>query len=169
MERIAEAAGMSKVTVYSYFPDKEATFAAVAQRFGDRLLQAFELALHADEPLADRVAKALLGKHLTVQNTVRRSVEARDLFAARERVAADIFEKVDQEMVARLAVALRTGRVATPDRLASLVFSAAQGIANRNSASDTMAPDIKWMVRAMLKAATIDIEGPSSLRGRRKV
>jgi AcrR family transcriptional regulator len=150
MERIAVAAGMSKVTVYGYFPDKEAAFVGVAQRFAERLQLAFEAALAAKANIAQRITQALLSKHLAVLETVRRSTQSQDIFATRDRIAAPIFAEVDQRMMKRLTDVLRTGGVPEPKRLARLLFAAAQGIANQGGTAQAVTADIELLVQALL-------------------
>ena len=48
MEGIAAAAGMSKVTVYGYFPDKDAVFLAVAETLVEEMEAAVSDALAAE-------------------------------------------------------------------------------------------------------------------------
>jgi AcrR family transcriptional regulator len=133
MEAIARAAGVSKATLYSYFPDKEAAFVAVAERLAARLLAAFEAGLEGDGDIARRAHGALVAKHRTVLTTVRRFPEAADLFATQARLSAAIFRAVDAAMVRRLGAALCAAGRPEPDRLAALLFAAAQGVANAAS------------------------------------
>ena len=54
IDRIVEAAGVSKATVYRYFPDKEALFTALIQQLSCRkeLFQIQSLSSSKDEPIA---------------------------------------------------------------------------------------------------------------------
>jgi AcrR family transcriptional regulator len=150
MERIAEAAGVSKVTLYGYFSDKEAVFQGVARTFADRLLAAFETALAGDAAPDQRIADALAGKHLAVFDTVRRSAQARDLFAARDRIAANVFEQLDMVMIGQLAQVITGLGIGEPDRIAHLLFAAAQGIANDTPEVALAEANIRLLVRAIL-------------------
>jgi AcrR family transcriptional regulator len=148
MERLAEAAGVSKVTLYGYFPDKEAAFIAVAERFAERLGVAFAAELNGPGDLVTRIARALTGKHLAVFELVRRSAEARDLFATQARLAGGIFARMDEGMIAQLAVSMKTEGVVEPERVAKLLFAASQGIANVGS--DQLGEDIGFLVAKLL-------------------
>jgi AcrR family transcriptional regulator len=150
MERIADAAGMSKVTLYGYFADKEAVFEGVARNFADRLLLAFEAALAADGLATQRVAEALVGKHRAVYDTVRRSAQANDIFAARNRIASGVFEKLDAVLVGQLAEVLEASGAKEPQRIAQLLFAASLGIANEIHDPAQAAADIRLLVSAML-------------------
>jgi AcrR family transcriptional regulator len=54
IEGLAEAAGLSKVTVYGYFADKDAVFEAVALRLADRMRAVALGMLQMDASVADR-------------------------------------------------------------------------------------------------------------------
>jgi AcrR family transcriptional regulator len=151
MERIAEAAGMSKVTLYSYFADKEAVFEGVARNFADRLLVAFETALATKVPAEQRVADALVSKHLAVFDTVRRSAQAKDIFAARDRIASGIFQQLDLVLIDQLAEVLNIAETKEPKRIARLLFAASQGIANESPAPKQAEADIRLLVSAVLR------------------
>ena len=83
IEGIADAAGMSKVTLYGYFRDKETVFVAVAERIADALEEAVQTALMADMPFPAPLAMALTAKHQIVQTRVQRSTFASELFQAK--------------------------------------------------------------------------------------
>jgi len=132
MEGIAAASGMSKVTIYGYFQDKEAAFLAVAERFAGRLRKAVDAELMQSGSLSDRLCAALLAKHRIVFETVRMSGHARDLFAANDRVSLGVFRELDQSIeVAMTDLAVSMGK-AEPEarRLARVLFAASQGLAS---------------------------------------
>jgi len=152
MEGIAEAVGMSKVTVYGYFSDKEALFAAVAEQLAADLRHAFLDALEGSGTLADRVASALIAKHDMVHETVRRSPFAAELFSARNRVVGTLFADLDAGLEAALAGAVGSSGRADPEAVARQLFGAAQGIANKSRDWRTTADDIAAIVHARLSA-----------------
>ncbi|WP_162933327.1 TetR/AcrR family transcriptional regulator [Sulfitobacter mediterraneus] len=130
MEGLAQAVGVSKATLYSYFPDKDAVFAAVADHVAARLIGAVEAALAEGIGTArQRVTAALTDKHRIVHDLVRQSPHAAELFAAKTRLRSDQFGETDRVIEAALANVL--GQVAgNPQELAALLLSASQGIAN---------------------------------------
>jgi AcrR family transcriptional regulator len=150
MEGIASAAGLSKVTLYGYFPDKEAAFLAVAEGFATEIERRFAAALAAPGPAAGAVTAALVAKHAAVAETVRNASDPRDLFAARERIAAGVFEALDARLIAAIASRLAADGRADSARLAHLVFSAALGLANATVSPVALAADIDLLVRAVL-------------------
>jgi len=128
--RIAEAAGVSVGTVYEYFPDKDAVFAAVIDRELDSLVAAFE-------------AQGV-GAELELEDALLRLVEAGlramrfgpELFRALEAVPGATFRRrlgVAREVVVALVSRLleahrREVTVADLDLAAFLVVSAVEGI-----------------------------------------
>lgn len=149
MEAIASAAGMSKVTVYGYFPDKEAAFLAVATRFAARLRTAFFEALDGPGTIAARIAAALSAKHLAVAGTVRSSTEAGDLFAAQARIASGVYTALDRELQGAIAGLLAAHGTSEPARLAAILFAAANGMAGQSLPAELPA-DIGLLVERML-------------------
>lgn len=152
MEAIAEAAGMSKVTIYGYFRDKEAVFTAVAEHLADRLKQAAEAALAQEGGVADRVAGALIAKQSIVYHLVRRSSHAADLFHAKDAHAATFFAAIDRDIQDRLADALleEGHTLNTAQQTARILFAAANGIAAEAISAEQLAEDIRALVSAVL-------------------
>jgi len=149
MEAIASGAGMSKVTVYGYFPDKESAFLAVATRFASRLKIAFFEALDSPGTISARIAAALCAKHLAVAGTVRSSAEAGDLFAAQARIASGVYSALDRELAGAIAGLLAAHGTSEPARLAAILFAAANGMAGQSSPAELPA-DIGLLVERML-------------------
>jgi AcrR family transcriptional regulator len=89
MESIAREGQVAKATVFGHLPDKEAAFLAVAERMPDQLSAAFEAVLAKMADLDLRIADALVSKHKTVCESVRRS--ARELFGAQAGIAGPVF------------------------------------------------------------------------------
>lgn len=145
IEGLAAAAGMSKVTVYGYFNDKDAIFAAVSDRVATRMAQVFLAALDADGPVRDRVAGALLAKHRFIHKLVRTSAHSNELFRTKDRTSAARFRALDTELIAGLASAL-TPVDDAPERLAKMLFDASQGIANGATDFDMLEASIRSLV-----------------------
>jgi AcrR family transcriptional regulator len=154
MEGIAVAAGLSKVTLYGYVRDKEAAFAAVAQRLAGRLRAAFDAALAGTGDPPSRIAAALSAKHGAIAALLTGSPHPRELLAARTHVA-DIFRDLDRDMT--WAIAALTGDT----QAARIVFDGAAGLAEAASGSPTLGPDIARLVRAVLVVGPEGLEPPT--------
>ena len=151
MEQIAKAVGMSKVTVYGYFKDKDAVFDAVSDRVATRLEAAVEEALQAGSTAEERISSALVAKHGIIFDLVGDSPFAKELISTKSRSIEDRFTALDRAITARLADVLasegRPGEEAR--RLAHLIFSASLGIANASASKDEMRRDVSRLVQAM--------------------
>ncbi|WP_170233769.1 TetR/AcrR family transcriptional regulator [Novosphingobium sediminis] len=152
IEGIAEAAGMSKVTLYGYFRDKEAVFIAVAERIADTMASAVEAALEGETPFPAPLAAALIAKHRIVLDRVQRSAFASELFEAKAAHVTRRFKALDEAILRGLAQALvREGTPhADAEESAQLLFCAANGIANRAADADVLAARIERLVHAVV-------------------
>lgn len=151
IEGIAEAAGISKVTLYGYFRDKEAVFVAVAERLADELENAVQTALAAEAPFPTPLAAALAAKHRLVLERVQRSAFASELFQAKAAHVTRRFAALDETILAGLTEALvREGHAReAATETALLLFCAANGIASRTADAETLATRIDRLVRAV--------------------
>lgn len=143
MEGIAEAAGLSKVTVYGYFRDKEAAFEAVAQRLCDRLRAAVIAELAAPGPVAERIGRALVAKHGLVHEVVGTSALATELMAQKV-VVARLFNALDAEIIGALAALLADRQAAR------ILFCGSVGIAAASGSRTEMEADILRLVGAVV-------------------
>lgn len=152
IEAIAEAAGMSKVTLYGYFRDKEAVFTAVAERLADTMEEAVQTALAADAPFPAPLAAALIAKHRIVQARVQRSAFAGELFQAKAAHVARRFAALDEAIIVGLTAALEREGHSTENAAESamLLFSAANGIANRTGDGALLGTRINRLVHAIV-------------------
>ena len=152
MEAIASEVGMSKVTVYGYFPDKDAVFEAVAEHVAETIRVSFREALEApSSDLTDQLIGALLAKHSLVRDVVRASAFSDELFKTKTHLASGTFRKLDRELEAMLAKTLkRSGQTnARSKALARLLFGASNGIANRAADLSELSEDLKTLVQSL--------------------
>jgi len=151
IEAIAEAAGMSKVTVYGYFRDKDAVFVAVAQRLAARMEAAVRAALAGTSSYPGNIADALAAKHLIVLERVQGSPFAGELFQAKAAHVAQRFAALDAAILALLTTAFReAGRDSEwATSTASLLFGAANGVAGRARDADTLTKQLHRLVHAL--------------------
>ena len=152
MESVAEAVGMSKVTVYGYFKDKDAVFAGVAAQLAMRLWRAVETALNLPGDPAERILAALVNKHEIVFQVVRASGFSGELFAAKNQHVATRFQTLDSDIEAAMAKVLEAAGYsdALAKSTARLLFGAATGIANHAATSAEMKQSLKRLVFAVL-------------------
>lgn len=154
MEGIAAEVGMSKVTVYGYFRDKECLFQAVASRLAGRAKQVVEEALRTDENLSEQIISALIAKHQLIFDLVRQSDFASELFEAKDQFASAVFKETDAEIETLIASAIEHNG-ASPvqsNAMARLLFGASTGIANHSQDFSEMTKNIDLLVRGVLQA-----------------
>lgn len=149
-EGVAEAAGMSKVTVYGYFRDKEALFLAVAQRLARRLWQAVEAGFAASGPVSDRLAAGLLAKHRIVFDVIRGSLHAEELLAARSGMLAGIYDRLDGDIRQRMRQILAAEGLEPSELLAETLFNAADGCGRLAGDGEAMERQIRLLTRALI-------------------
>jgi len=149
MEGLAATAGMSKVTVYGYFTDKDEVFAAVSDRVATRMERVFFDQIEAKGEVPHRIVKALVAKHQIVHELVRKSAHAKELFAAKNITNAERFHRLDQKMIAGIAKVL-PATIGNPSELAAVLFDASQGIANGADHFDVVAQRI-WQLMALVE------------------
>jgi AcrR family transcriptional regulator len=146
IEGLADAAGLSKVTVYGYFADKDAVFEAVALRIADRLRTLVFNALRQEGPLSERVGAALRAKHGLIFDLVRTSPFASELMS-RTAALPGTFTALDAELIDAITVE-------TADRdLTQLLFDAAMGIANGAENRAMMERNVTWLIDRFLSQA----------------
>jgi len=155
MEEIADAAGVSKVTVYGYFADKDAVFAAVGEHVCAQIIAAVADAVAQRGTIAQRVAAALIAKQKIVHEAMRRSAFAAELFAAKHHVLGERIQQLDADICAALARVIAPGapNVADASAMAHLLFAAADGIAQHGGGSF---PGIARDIRRLCALALVD-------------
>lgn len=144
MEAIAEEAGVSKVTLYGYFRDKDAAFFAVSERLAGQLRAATFAALDEPGTPADRITRALQIKHGMVRAILQDSPLADELIATRQQVQ-DIWQSLDAEITARL-----TDVIGDADT-ARIIFDASLGISENAKEIRAMKTDIARLVAALTR------------------
>jgi len=118
--RVAKRAGVSVGTLYQYFPNKQALFYAVNQRYLDMLADRVEAACRAQhgQNYAD-MARALVGTYITVK-IERRDVTRVLYLAAVEVDVAELVEDMTQRIEAASNVMFASAGDAEFDNLATL-------------------------------------------------
>jgi AcrR family transcriptional regulator len=145
MEGLAEAAGMSKVTLYSYFPDRDSVMGAAIAGFVERMERVTLDALAASDDLVTAIGAALVAKHEFVHRHVRSSAFAADLMAESGRLTGPMIAAADARIEGAIAA-----RLGGDGETAALLFGAAIGIAGHVRDAAAMERQITRLVRAVL-------------------
>lgn len=138
LEDIAQAAGLSRASVYVHFRNKEDVFRALARQLHTEGLAAAEAAAAADGPLAERLRALFTAKLTPVVALARATPHAAELIDENDRVAGDVAAEFRKKLVRVLerliAAAVAAGEVAparaglTPRTAAELVVDCVKGI-----------------------------------------
>jgi AcrR family transcriptional regulator len=178
MEAVAREAALSKVTLYSYFKNKDLLFIAVSTRMAEILLRAFSEPLSGNGSLDDRVAAALIAKHKLVFKLVRGSAHAADLFSHKEQIAGEVFAQADATMLDLISGEVGKEDILAPSaqQVARAIFYGSSELAVRGSSLRELEGELDAFVRVILaggrvlarprrrKAATSSVKGKSNDR-----
>jgi AcrR family transcriptional regulator len=151
MEAIAAEAAVAKATAYSYFPDKDAIFRAVAERIATEMADVVEAAIADSKSPVEGIVTALLAKEDLALRIVRASPHARDLFETTDRLAAEAFASAERRKLNALAKALEKIHADKPKEAARLIAAAAAGVACTATSPEGLAGDLDRVLRALLK------------------
>jgi AcrR family transcriptional regulator len=158
MEGLAEAADLSKVTLYSYFPDRDAVIGAAIAAFLDRMEQATLAALARSDDAVTAISAALSAKHGFVQQHVRASAHAADLFAESGRLTGPLIAAADARIEAALAARLAAAGRPDANATAALLFGASLGIAGHVRDPAELATQIGRLVQAVLAMPPLPVD-----------
>lgn len=145
MEGIAEAAGVSKVTLYTYFSDKDAVFQSIARQWVERLRAIALAAMDPDLPPPAQVREALKAKYGALFDILRTSPYCDELMASKARIS-DLIQDIEADVVERFAVALGDAQ------LARVMFNACLGLLDGASSREELEADIALMVDGLAAA-----------------
>jgi AcrR family transcriptional regulator len=150
MEAIAAAAGIAKATLYAYFPDKQAVFAALTERVAVEWEHAFVAALDAPGPPVERLAAALVAKHKAVARLIGRSPHAAELYGAHEGGSAPRLAALDAVIAQRVEAELAAAGSGRPRLLAQVLLAAAAGIARRAQSAAELGPALRLLTERLV-------------------
>jgi AcrR family transcriptional regulator len=151
MESIAREAGVAKPTLYRYFPDKDAVFAAVAEGVASSILDAFEQAIERDDDAVSRIGNGLAAKYRVVSRILAGSPHADELYSEQGSGWAARFQSVERGIETTIVRELGAAGVARPHQLAQLVIASAYGIARKASAPSEIGPAIRLLAERLLR------------------
>ena len=150
MEGIAREAGVAKATLYSYFPDKEAVFAAVVNRMIAELGAIVDRELDAPGEAWMRVAAALSAKHRFVYAQLEHSPHAHELYEAGSPCNLPELAAFDRWCEGRIAETLREAGHGDAERLTILLGACADGIARKAESEGQIGPAVRQVAQKLL-------------------
>ena len=145
MEAIAREAKIAKPTLYGYFPDKEAVFAAIIQALVSDIRAAVGAALNGEGDVVLRIGAALAAKYKVVAKLLEGSPHADELYSEHGRSVKAQFAAVEQEVEAAITGALQQAGVARPRPLTQLLLASAYGIGSKSARPAEKGPAVRFV------------------------
>lgn len=146
MEAIAHHAQVAKPTLYKYFADKQAVFAAIIDQVMDEIRRQVARAFEADSAVSQKVAAALSAKHKAVFRLLECSPHAEELYLAPQTASREGLEALDREMRDQIIAAFATEGRDDGVLLAPILMAAADGVARHAQNAAEIGPAIRFVV-----------------------
>ena len=151
MEAIAREARIAKPTLYAYFPDKSAVFAALVEQLIEGWRQDFLTALHGEGDVVQRVGAALTAKHKGAMKLLEGSPHAEELYGEHDRLSGPQFRTFDAELQAALETELAGAGVARPRLLAQMLLAASFGIGHKAMSPAELGPALRLLSERLIR------------------
>ena len=151
MEAVAREAKIAKPTLYGYFPDKEAVFAAIIQLLASDITAAFDAALHGEGDVVARIGAALAAKYKVIARLLEDSPHAEELYSEHDRATAAQFAAIEQAIEAAIIGELQQAGVARPRPLAQLLLASTYGIGRKATTPAEIGPAIRLLVERLAR------------------
>lgn len=114
MRAIADAAGVSRPTVYARYKNKEAVYRAVYERTFAQALDGVRAALGRSAPLSERLGAALDAFFGRLVSEVKALEQSQELLSHQEQLAGDIVQQATAALHAALLAAVEEPGGALP-------------------------------------------------------
>ncbi|MDT0309568.1 helix-turn-helix domain-containing protein [Streptomyces sp. DSM 44917] len=158
MALLAEAADLSRPSLYQHFRGKEDVFRAVTADLIDGMTEAAERAARAEGPLEERLFGVLSVKACALGGTVDPPLRAEILRDA-ERVAGDLLVSCHRRMLTTTSGLLRSasdelrliGEEFDAEEVAALLLAAVLGISQEPSDAEVMERRLRDLVRLTVR------------------
>ncbi|MEO7223450.1 MAG: helix-turn-helix domain-containing protein [Devosia sp.] len=151
MEAIAKEAGIAKPTLYAYFPDKPAVFAALLERLIGAWRAEFLSALRSDGDVVQRIAAALTAKHKAARRVLDISPHADELYEEHDRGGAAQFAAFDAELAALIEAELAAAGIARARIVTQFFLAASYGIGHRAQSVAELGPALRLLAERLLR------------------
>lgn len=151
MEAIARQAGIAKPTLYAYFPDKAAVFAALVERLIADWRRVFVEGLGTQGDAVQRIAAAMTAKHKAARRLLEASPHADELYAEHERGGAAQFAAFDSEVAAAIEAELTAAGVARARLVTQFFLAASYGIGRRAQSVAELGPAFRLLAERLLR------------------
>jgi AcrR family transcriptional regulator len=164
MADIAQAAGISRASLYLSFSNKEELFRAGSARAHENAMNQVISVLHGDGDVIARIEMAMMTFQKSLIVPFGSSTQAAELFKTNMELAADITlktrEKLLENLASHLSDAEQNGEInltatgTTPKDLANMVVAVADGIKHMQGAGVALENGTRMFMRILREAIT---------------
>ena len=151
MEAIARQSGIAKPTLYAYFADKPAVFAALVDRLIGQWRGEFEAALAGEGDVVQRIAAAMTAKHKSARRLLDKSPHADELYDEHDRSGAAQFAAFDAELAAAVERELAMAGVTRARIVTQFFLAASYGIGRRAQSVAEVGPAFRLLSERLLR------------------
>jgi len=151
MEAIARSAKVAKPTLYAYFSDKEAVFAALVGSVGKEILSAFDAALAGREDTVERIGAALAAKYGAMDALLQGSPHAAELYSEHDRVTGTMVSGLDGRVEQAITQVLADAGVAKPKPVARMLLASAFGLSVKMRQSGNLGPALGLLAERIIR------------------
>src|SRR3569832_1536470 len=151
MEAIAREAKIAKPTLYVYFPEKGAIFAALLNELVATWREDFLSTLHGEGDIVSRAGAALTAKYKGLMRLVAASPHAEELYGEGDRRRASELKQLDDELAAALEAELTIAGVMRPRLVAQLLLAAAFGIGHKAQSPAELGPALRLLAERLIR------------------
>lgn len=152
MEAIAREAGVAKPTLYSYFADKNAVFAAAVTWLVGRMRETEQAALEGPGPAAERIAAALVAKFRLMAEVLGNSPHAAELMDEHRRSSGGQIEALEAWALEAFTRAIEEDGQKDARLLAEVIVAGADGIFQRDADPQALERKVRLLVFGVLGA-----------------
>ena len=151
MEAIARQARVAKPTLYAYFPDKQAIFAALTADLIAGWKEDFLAALRGDGDIVQRIGAALVAKHKGAMRLLADSPHAAELYSEHDRLAGGQFRHLDAALAAALEHELSAAGIVRARLLTQLLLAASFGIGHKAQSPAELGPALRLLTERLVR------------------
>lgn len=146
MEAIAVSSAVAKPTLYAYFKNKDEVFREVAFDITERIRKEVASAIQKSHDPVDRIIGVLLGRYLTIFDLATGTAHAEELIKINAVLALDIYQKLDEELAARIGELCRQLYEPNPAYCGGLLLRAARGLGMTSVSREALMDDLTALV-----------------------
>ncbi len=151
MEAIAGEARIAKPTLYGYFADRQAVYAAIIDDLLAEIRRGFAGAMAGEGDVIERIAAGLTAKYKVIARLLEGSPHADALYGEHDRLTAPQLLAVENEIETAISAALAAAGVARARQLTQLLLAGAYGVGRKARSVAELGPAIRLLTERLLR------------------